>query len=116
MKSVWISWILLVIISVFIVVHAFVINSMSDDIRAYSEDTKTAASDDRWEDAGAAMEKIKNRWEKSELWAELTIGGEQLGDIEVSLERSQVYLRDRDKTSFLSEIAQFEILIHDLAS
>lgn len=114
MKSVWISWILLAVVFIFIVLHAFVITDMTKDILKYVDETKAAVSAERWDEASEAMERVKSRWESGGVWAELTIRADRLDDIKISLDRSEVLLSERDKTAFLSEFTRFELLVDDI--
>ena len=114
MKSVWISWILLAVVFIFIVLHAFVITDMTKDILKYVDETKAAVSAESWEEASEAMERVKSRWESGGVWAELTIRADRLDDIKISLDRSEVLLSERDKTAFLSEFTRFELLVDDI--
>lgn len=114
MKSVWISWILLAVVFIFIVLHAFVITDMTKDILKYVDETKAAVSSESWEEASEAMERVKSRWESGGVWAELTIRADRLDDIKISLDRSEVLLSERDKTAFLSEFTRFELLVDDI--
>ncbi len=114
MKSVWISWILLAVVFIFIVLHAFVITDMTKDILKYVDETKAAVSSESWDEASEAMERVKSRWESGGVWAELTIRADRLDDIKISLDRSEVLLSERDKTAFLSEFTRFELLVDDI--
>ena len=114
MKSVWISWILLAVVFIFIVLHAFVITDMTKDILKYVDETKAAVSTESWDEASEAMERVKSRWESGGVWAELTIRADRLDDIKISLDRSEVLLSERDKTAFLSEFTRFELLVDDI--
>lgn len=102
------------LITAFIGVHAYIIQSMSKQIQSKCRTVTELAHSESWAEILNELEKIRDIWERHRMWASLTISTKEIEQIEMSLCRSAEYARLGEKSDFMGEFAAFSMLARQL--
>ena len=105
---------LLVFIIVVVTVHAVSIQKLYGDIQEITDEIEQSVSRQDWKAAEEGLQRAADRWEKSKIWAALTIDTDVIEEIEISLEQSRRYAELEDQEDFIGEFVMFKMLIAHL--
>lgn len=111
MRAFVISIIILVILSIFIGVHSYVMLNLAENINSKCEHVKTLVKDDSWNDVSNTLGEIQQVWNSRRMWASLTISTNEIEQIEISLHQSMALAELHEKSDFMSEFIMFSMLI-----
>lgn len=111
MRAFVISIIILVILSIFISIHSYVMLDLAESINIKCEHIKTLVKDDQWNNVSSALGEIQKEWNSRRMWASLTISTNEIEQIEISLHQSMALAELHEKADFMSEFIMFSMLI-----
>lgn len=105
---------LLILLSGFISFHTYEICALSNDVSRLCGGIESALENDDWDSVCSDTEKLRSRWDKSRLWASLTIDTAKIEEIEISLRQSAEYAKLKSKEDFVGEYYMFKLLVEHL--
>ena len=74
---------LLILLAGFIGFHTYEIYALSKDVNQLCDSIEPALDNDDWDNVCSGTEELQNRWNKSRLWASLTIDTAKIEEIEI---------------------------------
>lgn len=114
MKKFIISIILFFILTGLIITHSVIMLNFGKEARALSDTIKTSAQADKWEKVESDMKKFEKLWEEKRFWASITLKTPLIEEIDISMEQSVVYARNKAKPDFLGEFIMLKQLIEHI--
>lgn len=105
---------LLILLAGFIGFHTYEIYALSKDVNQLCDSIESALDSDDWDNVCSGTKELQNRWNKSRLWASLTIDTAKIEEIEISLRQSLEYAKLHSKEDFVGEYYMFKLLVEHL--
>lgn len=103
--------IILLVMCVFIGIHAFLMNKMGKSLEEKNNKIFELASTEDWEAVQLSLDDVKQEWEKYSTWAALTISTDDIEQLEISLAQAQAFAKLKEKTNFFGEFIMFAKLV-----
>ena len=114
MKKFIISIILFFVLTAFIITHSVVMLNFGKEAKALSDTIKKSAQADNWEKVEKDMEKFEKLWGNKRFWASITLKTPLIEEIDISMEQSIVYAKNKAKPDFLGEFIMLGKLIEHI--
>ncbi len=107
--------IMLIVIGLFIGIHAYVMTRLSSNIDELCLTAKALAQAEKWNEVQHEINRIKSVWDKSRLWSALTISTNEIDKIEISLRQSMEFAKVGAKPDFFGEFTMFHMLVNRIS-
>ena len=114
MKKFVISIILFFTLTGLIIIHSVVMLNFGREVRTLADTIKESAQADEWERVEKDMKKFEKLWEDKRFWASITLKTPLIEEIDISIEQSIVYARNKAKPDFLGEFIMLKQLIEHI--
>lgn len=114
MKKFIISIILFFTLTGFIITHSVIMLNFGKEVRSLADTIKESAQADRWEKVESDMEKFEKLWDEKRFWASITLKTPLIEEIDISMEQSIVYAKNKAKPDFLGEFIMLGKLIEHI--
>ncbi|MEG1441784.1 MAG: DUF4363 family protein [Oscillospiraceae bacterium] len=114
MKKFLLSLVVLLLILIGISYHAYAVIHLSDEISELSATVDKYYRVEDWENVISTLNLLQERWDKSRLWASLTIETTKIEEIDISLKQAREYAHVHAKEDFIGEFIMFQMLVEHL--
>ncbi|MBO5364448.1 MAG: DUF4363 family protein [Clostridia bacterium] len=105
---------ILVLCGTFVGVHTYKIIRLNKDVTALCEEVEADFQKENWSGISGNLQKLRERWDKSRLWACLTIDTKEIEEIEISLKQSMKYAEVKAKPDFIGEFTLFRMRLEHI--
>lgn len=114
MKKLIASLLLLFVLTGLILVHSAAMLRFGKRAEAAAEKAEQALRAESWDAVTENMRELEELWEKSRMWAALTIKTSVIEDIDISLKQSIAYAENKAKSDFIGEFIMLRKLLEHI--
>lgn len=114
MKKFVIALCIMLAIIIFVTSHTVMIMGLSNDVSEISDRIDENYRAENWDEILEGLDELQERWDKSRLWACMTIKTKEIEEIEISLRQSKEYALSQAKDDFIGEFIMFRMLVEHL--
>ena len=98
----------------FVAFHTHEVLALNQDIEEICGRVEDGFAREDWATVSQGTQELQKRWDKSRIWASLTIKTVQIEEIEISLRQSARYAELQAKPDFIGEFIMFQMLTQHL--